>query len=110
MSVCVSVQRAIKDVSSGFSCEKGNDGAGCSEPLLWRCRRGDANVKSKCCSGVCMGMQWASDCSTTTDPLLSQRFPTDTLRLVPIHALCNVCVSVKERERRRLGVYVCVSL
>lgn len=54
-------------------------------------QRKDANVKSKCCSGVCMGMQWASDCSTTTDPLLSQRFSADTL-LVPMR--------VHERERR----------
>lgn len=65
-----------------------------------------------------MGMQWASDCSTTTDPMLSQCFPTDTLLLVPIYAPHNLCLLKKERERV-LGsekecvygrVYVCQSV
>lgn len=43
----MSLRRTMQDVSSGFSCEKGNDGGGCFKPLLRRCRGGDANVKSE---------------------------------------------------------------
>lgn len=55
---------------------------------------GDAEEGCQCEIKV---LQWsvhgfAVGCSTTTDPLLSQRFPTDIL--VPIHVPCNVCVSL----------------
>lgn len=45
-----SLRRTMQDVSSGFSCEKGNHGGGRSKPL--DAEGGDANVKS----GV---LQWS---------------------------------------------------
>lgn len=62
------------------TCEEGNDGPGRSEALA---RRGQCEIKA-----LQWSVQWASDCGTTTDPLLCQCSPTDT-PVMPVHAPCS---------------------
>lgn len=96
LHISASVQRIVEDVSSEFSCEKGNDGPGCSEASLWSCRRRDANVKSKCCSGVCTGVQGLQ---TAAQPLTCCCLNPSPLTQYWFHTGSAHCAYETERER-----------
>lgn len=106
----VSVRRTIRDVSSGFSCEKGNDGDGSSVEMQRRgmpvCNQSAAVECAWKCSGLQTAAQPLTHCCVSASPLTHYHWFPYTL---PAVCMC-ACENKRQREIERSfgNVSVCV--
>lgn len=106
----VSARRTIRDVSSGFSCEKGNDGDGSSVEMQRRgmpvCNQSAAVECAWKCSGLQTAAQPLTHCCVSASPLTHYHWFPYTL---PAVCMC-ACENKRQREIERSfgNVSVCV--